>query len=162
MRECGWILMLALLVVFVRPAAAQVHFGPQLSLGSDSDFGVGGRFDFPLRTGALGMDGAIDSNYFFGGGSAVDSWIDVNANLRVPVPLARDFTTRIGAGLNVTFISLESPSPGTSTDTEFGFNLLGAVGLPRGRLAPFAEFRVVIGGAEQVVMTGGFTVGPRR
>jgi hypothetical protein len=156
-------LLAFLLIAAAAPVSGQVHFGPQASAGSDSGVGLGGRLVFPLRTGLLGIDGAIDGNYFFGGGSAVDSWFDANFNIRVPVPVARDFTTRIGAGLNAAFISRAQVEPGsTSTDTELGLNLLASVGLPRNWLAPFVELRAVVGGAEQAVLTAGFTLGPRR
>jgi len=160
-RKLMFIAILLVLSGGVTAADAQIRLGPQLSLGTDSGLGLGGRLVFPLRVGVLGMDGAFDGNYFFGGGTGVDSWVDLNANVRIPVPIARDFTTRIGAGVNATFISFDQPgTPTTSTETDFGFNLLGSIGLPERRLAPFAEVRAVLGGASQVVLTGGFTVGP--
>jgi hypothetical protein len=161
-RPRAYLLLPFFLAAGVAPATGQVHVGPQVSAGSDSGLGLGGRIVFPLRAEILGIDGVIGGNYFFGGGTAVDSWIDANFNVRVPVPLARDFTTRIGAGLNTTFISIEQAAPGTTTDTEFGLNLLASLGLPEGRFAPFIELRTVLGGGEQVVLSGGFTVGQRR
>jgi len=156
-------LLLALTSATTAPASAQMHLGPQASLGTDSGAGLGARLLFPLRAGILGVEGGIDGNYFFGGGRDVDSWVDVNVNVRIPVPLARDFRTRIGAGLNATFISLyQTGTPTTSTESDVGVNLLGSIELPERRLSPFAELRVVVGGSEQVVLTGGFTVGPAR
>lgn len=159
-----WIAVTATVILALlpaAPAAAQVSFGPQLSLGTDSDFGLGARLVFPLRTEALGIDGVIDGNYFFAG-DEVDSWLDANFNVRLPLPLAEAFDTRIGAGLNATFISLEGTgSPSSETNTDLGLNVLGAVDFPRGRMTPFGELRVIIGGAEQVVLTGGFTFGSR-
>lgn len=152
----------ATLLLGSAPVAAQVHVGPQLSLGTDSGAGLGARILFPLRRDVVGLEGALDGNYFFGGGDLVDSWIDVNANLRLPIPIARDFTTRIGAGLNLTFISIESPGgPTSDTDSEVGLNLLAAIEGSRGRIAPFGELRLVLGSAEQLVVTAGFTVGGR-
>ncbi len=142
-------------------ASGQVKFGPQLSVGTDSDLGLGARLVFPLRTDALGVDGVLDGNYFFGGGSAVDSWIDTNANLRLPIPLAEDFVTRLGAGVNVAFISLDSPGVTNSTETEVGLNLLAGIEIPRA-VTPFLELRLVVGDADQVVVTGGFTFGRGR
>jgi hypothetical protein len=144
-------------------ASAQIHVGPQLSLGTDSDFGLGGRIVFPLRVGALGVDGAIDGNYFFGPGTGIDSWIDTNANVRIPIPVARDFTTRLGAGINFTFISIDVPgSPTSTSESEVGLNLLGTIEFSRGHIAPFADVRLIVGGGEQLVLTAGFTIGPRR
>jgi hypothetical protein len=163
MRHIAWIAALMMAgTAGVSDAAAQVQAGPQLSLGTDSGLGVGGRLVFPLRTGALGLDGAIDGNYFFGGGEGVDSWIDGNVNVRLPIPLARDFTTRIGGGINATFLSFDTSGPTTASDSEFGLNLLASIGKPEGRLGPFVEARIVFGGAEQLVVTGGFTFGGNR
>jgi hypothetical protein len=154
--------LLGLLMTAAQPTGAQVHVGPQVSVGSDGGLGLGARIVFPLQRANSFFDGTFDGNFFFGGGSAVDSWIDTNFNLRVRVPVARDFTTRIGAGLNTTFISTEQSSPGTSTSTKFGLNLVASAGLPAGRMAPFIELRTVLGGNEQVVLAGGFTLGTRR
>ena len=164
MRKSMWVsaLVAALTVGSVAAGEAQVRFGGQASIGSDSGLGLGGRLIFPLRADALGADGAIDGNYFFGGGSAVDSWIDANVNLRIPVPLTPEFSTRFGAGLNAAFVSFESGEVSTETDTEIGLNVLASVGLPANNFAPFLELRAVLGGAEQVVLTGGFTVGGSR
>jgi hypothetical protein len=146
----------------IAQASAQVQFGPQVSVGTDSGLGLGARLIFPLRTDALGVDGAIDANYFFGGGRAVDSWIDTNVNLRLPIPLAQDFVTRIGAGVNFTFISRDAPGQTTDTDTDAGLNLLIAFQVPRDRVSPYFDLRAVLGGAEQAVLTAGFTFGPPR
>jgi len=163
MLRYRWVLFSSLLLMSVGTTAeAQVRIGPQASLGSDSGLGVGARLTFPLRTGALGIEGVLDSNYYFGGGSGVDSWIDANANVRVPIPLAQDFSTHLGAGVNTSFLSFESGAPSTETKAELGLNLLGTVGLPQSPFSPFGELRVVVGGAEQVVLTGGFSVGGNR
>ena len=151
--------MIVTLSAWAAPARAQVHVGPQLSLGTDSGFGVGGRLEFPLRTGFLGLDGVIDGNYFFGGGTDVDSWIDTNLNIRLPIPIARDFTTRIGGGVNATFISAESGAPASTIESQFGLSVLGQVGRRFGWFGLFAETRFVFVGAEQLVLTAGVTFG---
>ncbi len=161
-RWCARLTLLALFLAASRPAGAQIHVGPQLSVGSDSGVGIGGRAVFPLRRASSFIDGAVDGNYFFGGGSAVDTWLDTNFNVRLRVPVARDFATRLGAGVNATFLSTAPASPGTRTATRFGLNLVASAGLPEGRFAPFLELRAVVGGSEQVVLAGGFTLGPRR
>jgi len=156
------LLTTGLLLTAIQTAGAQVQVGPQVSLGSDSGLGIGGRIVFPVRSVPSIIDGAFDANFFTGGGSAVDSWLDANSNLRVRVPLARDFTTRIGAGVNSTHISTKQETPGTRTATRFGLNLVASAELPERRLAPFVELRAVVGGSEQVVLTGGITLGKRR
>lgn len=142
-------------------ADAQVGYGAQASLGTESGLGLGFRLLFPTIVAPLGMDGTLDANYFFGGGDAVDSWIETNAIVRLPLPLSREFETRVGAGVNATFISLDLPED-SDTDAEIGINLVGTLSLPRHALAPYAELRAVLGGAEQVVITGGISVGGRR
>ncbi len=144
-------------------AQGQLRFGPQVSAGSDSGAGIGARATFPLRVGIGPLDGAIDASY--ASPSGVKSWIQTNVNARLQVPLAADFGTVIGAGLNASFISAEvGPGPTTETDTQFGLNLLGGISYPRegilgGRVVPFTELRGVVGGAEEVVLTIGLTFG---
>jgi hypothetical protein len=146
--------------VLVGTADAQVYGGPQASVGTDSALGLGARLIFPLRSTRLGVDGAIDGNFFFGGGSAVDNWIDANLNGRLPVPLSPAFMMRLGTGLNATFISLaEQTGVTTELDTELGWNILLSVERPEGRVGPFAEARLILGGAEQLVFTAGYTFG---
>ncbi len=51
--------------------------------------------------------------------------MDTNLNVRAVIPLAADFSTRVGAGVNASFISLDTPgTPTTDTEAEFGLNLL--------------------------------------
>ncbi|MEX0892123.1 MAG: hypothetical protein WEB88_08125 [Gemmatimonadota bacterium] len=162
MRSLALTALCILALLAPLPAAGQMSFGPQLSFGTDSDFGIGARLVFPLRTEALGLDGVIDGNYFFPGdeaGTNVD-WLDGNVNVRMPIPLAEQFQTRIGAGLNVTQVTFDAGGESNS-NTEVGLNLLGNLEFPRGAFTPFGEFRVILGGAEQVVLTGGFTLGGR-
>lgn len=167
-HRAGGLLLLAALGILSpapRPAEAQLQFGPQISAGTDSSFGLGARVLFAPRGGSRVLDGVLDANRFFQGD--VDSWVDLSVNLRLAIPLAQEFGTRIGAGLNVGIISQDFVGgPSTRTDTHFGLNLLAAFEYPRegilgGRALPFAETRVVVGGAEQFVLTVGMTVGSR-
>jgi hypothetical protein len=146
------------------PAQAQLQIGPQLSVGSDSGLGVGGRLTFPLRRAAIGLHGVIDANYFTGGGEGVDSWIDSNLNLRFPLPIAEGFDLLLGGGLHFSFLSFGGDGPAEGeTDTNVGFNVLSAIEIPRGFVVPFFELRAVVaGGAEQVVFTGGVVFGGAR
>jgi hypothetical protein len=161
MRRVAGVLAVAFgSLVQVGTVDAQVYGGPQVSVGTDSALGVGARMIFPLRSTRLGVDGAFDGNFFFGGGSLVDNWIDVNLNGRLPIPLSPDFTMRLGTGLNATFISLaEQTGVTTELDTELGWNILLSVERPEGRVGPFAEARLILGGAEQLVFTAGYTFG---
>jgi hypothetical protein len=164
--RAGSILLLSGALGFApRAADAQLQFGPQISAGTDSSLGLGARVLFAPRTGSRVIDGVLEANRFFQGD--VDSWVDLSVNLRLSLPLAEEFGTRIGTGLNVAIISQDVVGgPSTSTDTSFGLNLLAAFEYPRegvlgGRAIPFAETRVVIGGAEQFVFTVGATIGSR-
>ncbi len=151
-----------LLALTAPQAHAQLRFGPEVAVGSDSGFGMGVRGVFPLRVGGP-LDGVIDALYSTPSGT--DSWIQTNANVRLAVPLSPAFITTVGVGLNASFISFDDGSdPTTDTDTLFGMNVLGGVAYPRegvlgGRARPFAELRAVIGGAEEVVLTVGLTFG---
>jgi hypothetical protein len=158
-RSWYGLVMIVSLSAWAVPARAQVHLGPQLSVGTDSGFGFGARVVFPLKADVFGMDGAIDGNYFLGGGTGVESWIDANVNVRLPIPIARDLSTRLGGGVNAAFITQESNAPPGTIDSEFGLNLLGHVGWPAGWLRPFAETRFVFVGARQLVLTAGVTFG---
>lgn len=159
---------LGFLLAGALPGNAQLHFGPHVAAGSDSGFGLGAQAAFPLRVGPGFMDGSLDGTYFLGGGSAVDSWLDANLNVRMVIPLAADFSTRVGGGLNASFISLDTPgTPTTDTETEFGLNLLFGLEYPRdgilgGRAIPYGEVRAVIGGSEQVVFSAGLLFGRRQ
>ena len=142
-------------------ADAQVGYGAQASLGTEGGLGLGARLIFPLIVSPLGMDGTLDANYFFGGGDAIDNWIETNANVRLPIPLSREFETRVGTGVNATFLTFDLPED-SDTEAEIGINLIGSLSLPQHALAPYAELRAVLGGAEQVVITAGISVGGRR
>lgn len=163
MRRTAIVLIMGLApLAWAIGVSAQVQVGPQFSLGTDGGAALGGRLSFPLRTGALGILGSIDASYFTGGGEGVDKWIEANANVRFPIPLAEDFQTRLGAGLNITHLSFEPIGEGATTrsETRAGLNVLGALEFPRGFVTPFAEFRVVATGpAQQLVATVGILFG---
>jgi hypothetical protein len=155
-------LALGAMAACAMPARAQVQVGPQLSLGTDAGLGLGARLVFPLRTGALGIRGSLDGNYFTGGGTEVDGWIDTNANVSLPIPIAQDFDLRLGAGLNVTHLSYEGGGATSRSETKAGLNLLGAIEFPKGIMTPFGELRVVATGpAQQLIFSAGVTFGGR-
>jgi hypothetical protein len=164
-RRAGPLSLLPLLLCLATaaPAGAQIQLGPQLSVGSESDFGFGGRLVFPVNfLQSVGLHGVIDGSYFTGGGEGIDSWIDVNTNVRVPIPLSPSFELHVGGGINFSFISFETPgAPTSESDTGVGLNVLGGLDAPFSFVTPFLELRAAITGEEQVVLAAGVTFGSR-
>ena len=159
--------------LFAAPAQAQVAFGPQLSWGSDSDLGIGARVEMPIGGMITDDAGSILSSmrfigsgdYFFFDCSNSDdvdcSWIELNANVAVPLPL-EGFSPYVGGGLNVAMVSVEldpDVCPVADCDdsnTEVGLNLLGGLGFPLASMNAFTEARIELGGGEQFVLSFGF------
>ncbi|HUF11581.1 MAG TPA: hypothetical protein VMN78_00610 [Longimicrobiales bacterium] len=151
------------------PAEAQVGFGVQGSWGDDSDLGVGARVVAPVGHMITADGGSVLAGlkaigsfdwFFIDCPDGVDcSWIEINANGAVPLPL-EGFSPYVGAGLNIARISFESEEQGVPgafdvSDTEVGLNLLGGLDFPLGGLNAFAEGRFELGGGEQFVVTVG-------
>jgi len=142
-----------------RPAAQRTSFGLQLDWGSQTDFGIGGRAVFGLRSLFPGtpLDGIVSFDYYFPSGApagvSLHFW-EINGNLvyRFRTPPRSSLAPYAGGGLN---IAHSSASPGGST-TDVDMNLLaGTTFKVKGSVTPFAEFRGVVGNANQVVITGG-------
>ncbi|CAN5871637.1 hypothetical protein BH23GEM9_BH23GEM9_28790 [soil metagenome] len=153
-----------LLLAIPSTGDAQVAFGPQLSWGSDSDIGVGGRAVIGIPQFRTGLELHVSGDYFFldcgGSTSEVDcSWIEFNANAALPVPLAENLNTYVGAGLNVTRVKVDVGPFGSASNTEIGINVLGGLKFPMGGMTPFTEARFTIGGSEQFVLTVGLLFG---
>jgi hypothetical protein len=159
MRLLSVIGIVGLAVVAVRPAQAQVQFGPELSWASNSiGIGVGARVEASLAKAipsvkGLGVTGSFD---FFFPGSGVN-YFEVNANGTYHfaiqnVPIA----PYVGAGLVVAHTSVSNcPFSGCST-TNVGLNLLGGTNFsPMGKITPFAEIRIELRTGSAVVLTGG-------
>lgn len=133
------------------PSSAQVHLGPQISLGDDSDVGIGGR----LVAGVSqyeGVEFAGSFNVFFPEGDL--DWWEINGNLiyNFRIEDAEVFRPYAGGGLNVTRLD----APGVDGDTQLGLNVLGGAKFPNdGPVTPYLELRGIIEGGEQLVITGG-------
>lgn len=142
---------------------AQTLLGPQLSWGSDSDLGIGGRVMFGLPQVTAGLEGIVSADYFFVDcGEGVDcSWFEINANGAYNLA-AESLHPYVGAGLNVTRVSVDLDGFGDGSDTEVGINLLGGLKFPGTSITPFAEARLTVGGGEQFVLTGGILFGGKR
>jgi outer membrane immunogenic protein len=176
MRKCiGSALLLAVLATFPALGAAQrratraaparstqkTQFGLQLDVGTETDFGIGGRAVFGLQSLFPGtpLDGIVSFDYYFPShpsGTSAHFW-EINGNLayRFRMPRSSTLLPYAGGGLN---IAHSSASAGTlsasSTDPDLNI-LAGTTFRVRGELTPFLEIRGVVGNANQVVFTGG-------
>ena len=138
-----------LCLVGVQTASAQgFRWGPEVSLGTDTDLGLGARGEFDFSGSALTIIASFD--YYFPDGS-VDYW-EINGNLiyNFNIPSAPTVTPYAGGGLNIGHASAEGYS-----DTDPGLNLLGGARFDAGSIMPFAEVKFTIEGVEQFVVTGG-------
>jgi opacity protein-like surface antigen len=144
------IMTAALVLVCGSVASAQTRFGIQGSFGDDADFGIGARVRVPVVSisPAFAVIGSFD--YFFPDGP-VDYW-EINANASYTIPGVRgNIMPYAGGGLNIAHASVSGFS-----NTDAGLNLMGGLNFrTSGRLMPYAEIRVELGGGEQFVLTGG-------
>jgi hypothetical protein len=164
-------LPVALLAVTTQAAQAQ-RFGPQLSFGTDSDFGIGGRVEFNLGS-AVGASGAFSRmfglasfDYFFldCDTALTDfdcSWWELNANAAIPIT-SSTVDPYVGGGLNFARVAIDTGTPGIEgSDSEVGLNLLGGLRFPLGGLSAFGEARFELAGGDQLVLTFGALFGSR-
>jgi hypothetical protein len=150
--------------VAARPAdrAQRPSFGVQLDWASDTDFGIGGRGVFALQSlfPKTPLDAIVSFDYYFPSGApagtSVHFW-EINGNVayRFRVPARSSLRPYAGGGLNIAHASASAGGVSASS-TDAGLNLLGGTTFKvNGSLTPFAEFRGVVGNANQVVLTGG-------
>ena len=133
----------------VETASAQgFRWGPEVSLGTDTDLGLGARAEFDFSGSALTIIASFD--YYFPDGPAT-SW-EINGNLiyNFTIPSAPTVTPYAGGGLNIGHVSSDGVS-----DTDPGLNLLGGTRFDAGSIMPFVEIKFTIEGVEQFVVTGG-------
>lgn len=146
-----------------RPAAAPqraVSFGVQGSFGTETDFGIGGRVVFGLRSlfPRTPLDAHVSFDYFFPdepAGTDLTYW-EINGNVGYRIPNVRgSWAPYVGGGLSIAHASVDI-GLGSASDTDVGLNLLGGSTFgTRSKVQPFAEARVTLGGGEQFVITGG-------
>ena len=137
------------------PLAAQNQFGGQLSVGDDTDFGLGARGVFGLQHALNAPLNVIASFDYFFPGSNVTYW-ELNGELAYVIPGVRgSVLPYFGAGLNLAHASVSGGGLNNS-NTDLGLNLLAGTTFKTGRrITPFAEIRVELGGGDQFVVTGG-------
>lgn len=152
-----WLGMLGLAVGFslltAAPSSAQVHLGPQISLGGDTDVGLGIRGVAGVPQYA-GLEFAGSFNIFFPDPD-FDYW-EVNGDLLYNFEI-RDVTSirpYAGGGLNIARFT--DIGPDDRSDTDLGINVVGGAKFPNsGPVTPYLELRGVIEGSDQIVLTGG-------
>jgi hypothetical protein len=161
MRRSALLLaVVAVLVLGRGEAKAQLQFGVQANIATDTDLGIGARLIFPVEQLLIGMEGVVSFDYYFP--DNFDFW-DLNGNLLVPVRISESFEPHLGGGLNLAFVSIDEDLVGPDYgDTELGLNLVGGFKFRTTSLRPFVEVRATIAGVEQLVFTGGFLVGGPR
>lgn len=126
-------------------ADAQVHIGPQLSVG-DADLGIGGRLLF--NSGMEGWEGAASFDVF----PDADLWeLSGNLHYNFSIEDAPSLFPYVGPGLNFSHVDV-----GDADDTELGVNVVAGTKFQAAeRFIPYAELRLVAGGHQDFVVTGG-------
>lgn len=125
-------------------ADAQVHLGPQLSLGDE--VGIGGRALVNLSD-MEGWEGAASFDVYPDG----DFWeLSGNLHYNFAIEGAESLYPYVGPGLNIA----QHDNPGVGS--ELGVNFVAGTKFQAAeRFTPYAELRVVAGGLQDVVITGG-------
>jgi hypothetical protein len=154
-RVGGTVAALVLASALVGTAQAQsdrLHLGPRLSYQFDLEkIGVGAQFSAPI---ARHLEFYPSFDYFF-----VDngSFWQLNADLKYGIVSEAINWLYLGGGLN-----LARSDAGTASEarTRAGANLFAGAESRRGRVHPFAEFRVVLrdGSAAQLAAGLNFTL----
>lgn len=142
--------------------------GAAITNGSDSDFGLGARVEYPLEAWLpnLGIAGGL--NVFFPG-DPYDSWWEINAAALYHFEVNETFTPYAGAGLGFAswkkqytdddFFGFSSIRR-SARDSSFGLSAIGGckfnfdIGV-----TPFVEARVGVGGGNTLEITAGALIG---
>jgi hypothetical protein len=143
-----------LCLVAVESASAQgFRWGPELSLATDADLGLGARVEFDLNGPPLTIIGSFD--YYFPGGS--HDYFEFNGNLvyNFNIPSAPTITPYAGGGLNIAHWSRDRGDEPDTSDTDPGLNILGGARFDVGSVILFGEMKFTIEGGDQFVITGG-------
>ena len=171
----GWLISLLLLSIGAERAAAQpLSFGAHVNYCDDGDFGLGARVLLDTSEWFAQTRLVASFDLYFPGSTEQDfpgvgmvkadpSFWEVNLNGHyVFVMEGAPLQLYAGTGLHLYDGSVELSVPdaevrGFDPDgTGVGLNLLGGIEFPLpSSLTPFAEIKAEIGGAEQVVLTGG-------
>jgi opacity protein-like surface antigen len=147
-----------------RPASSssvveqKLHFGPQASWGSDTDFGVGARLTYGLGklfpTVPLSAQASFD--WFFPGNGLTFWEINWAVDYNFHVQTMPNITPYAGAGLGLAHTSV-SVGGFSASDNSVGFELVGGAQfkMANSKITPFAEIRLDAHSGSQMVLTGG-------
>jgi opacity protein-like surface antigen len=141
-----------------QPAAERMRFGAQVSFASDDvDFGVGAHLDYPMNRlfNNAPIFAQVGLDVFFPGNDVTYLELNWNALYKFRIqnsPLA----PYAGAGLNFAYAKTGGGCSGDCSNSDLGLNLVGGMQFPNaGRLLPFVQVRLELGGGELFVLTGG-------
>lgn len=167
MRRLAGVIAAAALVAAVsteglaQGAARPFNLGGQVSFGGDSDLGIGIRYENQLNSLLPSMPTlrAVGSFDLFFPGQGVD-WMEFNIGAVYGFSaLGSGVTPYAGGGLNIARMSFDLGPLGSSSNTEIGLNVIGGARFrAMGRMTPYAEVRLELGGGEQFVLTAGVLV----
>jgi hypothetical protein len=166
MKKLSALVAVCALALLPSMASAQ-RFGAQVAWGSDSDIGVGARYEHPL-TGVFSKTAPMSNAFFMGQFDwfldACDgfdcTYFEITPAIAVPIQ-ATTLRPYLGAGLNIARISVDAGSFGNQSDSEIGLALLGGLKLKLGGMDAFTDARFTIGGSEQLVLSFGLLFGGR-
>lgn len=142
-------------LVGAREVQAQTMFGAEAMIGTDMEFGLGGRVHFDLAPGVPNLEIMGSFDYFFPDGPSEYWEINGNAWYRIATSASQTAVPYVGGGLNIGHLDRSA----TQDDTDVGINLGGGVRFLFENTIPFLEARVTIGGVEQLVIGGGVLFG---
>ena len=159
----------ALGLAFAAPstASAQMGFLVEANYGADTEFGAGAGVTFGLGslTTNSGIRGEATFDYYvpgggsdFGGFSADWNYWEINGNALMDIKSVPGLY--VGAGVNYANTSWDFEGCGVFCElaedsaSDIGLNILGGWNFS-GSKGPFAQAKFVIGGGEQLVVTGG-------
>jgi len=158
----GMVLAVGLLFVAWAPTEAQVRIAPEVVVGDNVDFGVGGHVFFPVPSVSPQIEvGGFFDIYFPG---SFNYW-ELGGTVYYLFPLegTASVIPKAGAGVTIGFSSYDSDSPGVdnSSSTNVGLHLLGGVEFPMNKVQPFVEVGAGLGDIPDFFLRAGvgFKVG---
>lgn len=134
------------------------QMGPRVLYNVDAEeFGIGAHFLKPL-TDAFAIYPSFEFLFMEGG-----TWLNFNADVTYTFDDPDLEWLYVGAGLAITRVSdddCDDVVPGFDcSTTDSGLNLIGGFQpAGRGRIKPFAEARLVLGGSESFQVAGGLKI----
>lgn len=153
----------AMAVLTPNTASAQTGFVIQANYGDDVDLGVGAGIDFGLGslTAKQGIRAEATFDYYFpGDGGVVDmKYWEINGNLLMDIKSVAGLY--VGAGVNYANTSWDFDDACgpfceaySDSNSDVGLNILGGYSFG-GQKSPFVQAKFELGGAEQLIISGG-------